>query len=187
MSEVIKLRKGLNIKLKGRAEKALENLPVPATVALKPTDFHGLTPKLSVKPGHEVKAGEPLFYDKYHPEVLFTAPLGGTVASVNRGERRKILEVVVDVDPEAESVEFRKADPKDLPAAEVREQLLKSGLWPFIKQRPYGLTAVPGDKPRAIFISAFDTAPLAPDAAFVAENEMDTFQTGIDALTRLTD
>jgi Na+-transporting NADH:ubiquinone oxidoreductase subunit A len=87
MSEVIKLRKGLDIKLKGSAELVLETLPVPTTVALKPTDFKGLTPKLSVKPGAEVKAGDALFYDKYHPEVLFTAPLGGKVASVNWGER----------------------------------------------------------------------------------------------------
>ncbi len=77
MSEVIKLRKGLNIKLKGSAEKALEKLPTPATVALKPTDFPGLTPKLSVKVYAEVKAGDALFYDKYHPEILYTAPLGG--------------------------------------------------------------------------------------------------------------
>src|SRR6056297_3228548 len=158
MSEVIKLRKGLNIKLKGRAEKALENLPVPATVALKPTDFHGLTPKLSVKPGHKVKAGDALFYDKYHPEILFTAPLGGEVRSVNRGERRKILEVVVEVDKDVGEVAFKKADPKKLSADEIKEELLKSGLWPFIRQRPYGIIPSPDNKPRAIFVSAFDTA-----------------------------
>ena len=90
MPEVIKLRKGLNIKLKGKAEKKLEKLPVPTTVALKPTDFPGLTPKLSVKVNHEVKAGDPLFYDKYHPEIVFTAPLGGKVISIKSTDEKLI-------------------------------------------------------------------------------------------------
>ena len=187
MSEVIKLRKGLNIKLKGSAEKKLGNLPVPATIALKPTDFHGLTPKLSVKAGHEVKTGEPLFYDKYHPEILFTAPMGGKVVSVNRGERRKILEVVIQPDENKEATDFGKSDPSSMSNEEVREKLLKSGLWPFIKQRPYGIIASPKDKPNAIFISTFDTAPLAPDYNYVLKDQMDTFQTGINALAKLTD
>ena len=187
MSEVIKLRKGLNIKLKGSAEKALEKLSVPTTVALKPTDFPGLTPKLSVKVDAEVKAGDALFYDKYHPEILFTAPLGGKVVSINRGERRKILEVVISTDEEIGSAEFKKADPSGLSAQEVKKQILKSGLWPFIKRRPYGILANPEEKPKAIYISTFDTAPLAPDYNFVIEGQMDTFQTGVNALAKLTD
>ncbi|MCG6186461.1 Na(+)-translocating NADH-quinone reductase subunit A [Maribellus maritimus] len=187
MSEVIKLRKGLNIKLKGSAEKVLETLPVPATVALKPTDFPGLTPKLSVKADNEVKAGDALFYDKYHPEVVFTSPVGGKVVSINRGERRKILEIVIETNENAGSVEFKKTDPNSLSGDEIKEQLLKSGLWPFIKRRPYGIVASPDDKPLAIFISTFDTAPLAPDYNFVLDGQMDTFQTGINALKKLTD
>ncbi len=187
MSEVIRLKKGLNIKLKGSAEKALEKLPIPATVALKPTDFQGLTPKLSVKAGAEVKAGDALFYDKYHPEVVFTAPYGGTVSSINRGERRKILEVVVETSKDAGSVSFTKADPASLSGDEVKEQILKSGLWPFIKKRPYGIIASPEEKPLAIYISTFDTAPLAPDYNFVLDGQMDTFQTGINALAKLTE
>ncbi len=186
MSEVIKLRKGLDIKLKGSAEKKLETLSAPSHIALKPTDFKGLTPKLSVKPGHEVKAGDALFYDKYHPEVLFTTPLGGKVTSVNRGERRKILEVVVEVDENAGAVEFTRADPTSLTADEIKDQLLKSGLWAFIKQRPYGVIASPEDKPRAVFISTFNTAPLAPDVSFMMDGENKTFQTGIDALAKLS-
>ncbi len=187
MSEVIKLRKGLNIKLKGSAEKVLETLPVPATIALKPTDFPGLTPKLSVKADHEVKAGDALFYDKYHPEIVFTAPVGGKVVSINRGERRKILEVVIETNANAGTVEFKKAVPETLGGDEIKEYLLKSGLWPFIKRRPYGIIASPDEKPQAIFISTFDTAPLAPDYNFVMENQMGTFQTGINALKKLTD
>ncbi len=187
MSEVIKLRKGLNIKLKGSANKELETLPVPSTVALKPTDFPGLTPKLLVKADTAIKAGDAMFYDKYHPEVLFTAPYGGKVVSVNRGERRKILEIVIETDEKAGSVEFTKADPTSLSEGEIKEQLLKSGLWTFIKRRPYGVIASPNEKPGSIYISTFDTAPLAPDYSFVIEGEMDTFQTGINALAKLTD
>ncbi|WP_297090147.1 Na(+)-translocating NADH-quinone reductase subunit A [uncultured Draconibacterium sp.] len=187
MSEVIKLRKGLNIKLKGSAEKALEKLPTPATVALKPTNFPGLTPKLSVKVDAEVKAGEALFYDKYHPEIVFTAPIGGKVVSINRGERRRILEVVIATDKNAGSAEFKKAAPSALSAEEVKEQILKSGLWPFIKKRPYGIIANPEEKPKAIYISTFDTAPMAPDYDFVLQDQMDTFQTGVDVLAKLTE
>jgi len=186
MPEVIKLRKGLDIKLKGSAEKVLETLPVPEKVALKPTDFQGLTPKLSVKPGAKVKAGDPLFYDKYHPEIVFTAPLGGKVASVNRGERRRILEVVVETNQDAELARFTKADPNSLSEVEVKDRLLKSGLWPFIKRRPYGIIASPDEKPGAIYISTFDTAPVAPDYEFILESQLQTFQTGIDALAQLT-
>ena len=187
MSEVIKLRKGLTIKLKGSAIKELVELPVPATVALKPTDFPGLTPKLSVKVDAEVKAGDALFYDKYHPEIVFTAPYGGKVISINRGERRKILEIVVETEKSAGSAEFTKADPKSLSADKIKEQLLKSGLWPFIKRRPYGTIASPEEKPKAIYISTFDTAPLAPDYSFVLEGQMESFQTGINALAQLTE
>ena len=187
MSEVIRFKKGLNIKLKGSAEKVLEKLPAPATVALKPTDFPGLTPKLSVKADAEVKAGDALFYDKYHPEIVFTAPLGGKVVSINRGERRKILEVVIETSKDAGAVSFKKADPGSLTGEEVKEQILKSGLWPFIKKRPYGVIASPAEKPLAIYISTFDTAPLAPDYNFVLNGQMATFQTGVNALAKLTE
>jgi len=187
MSEAIKLRKGLDIKLKGSAIKELETLSVSTTVALKPTDFPGLTPKLKVKAEAIVKAGDALFYDKYHPEIVFTAPLGGKVISVNRGERRKVLEVVIEADETVGSVAFTKADPNSLSEDEIKEQLLKSGLWPFIKRRPYGIIASPDEKPNSIFISTFDTAPLAPDYNFIVEGQMETFQTGINALAKLTD
>ncbi|MGE0019693.1 MAG: Na(+)-translocating NADH-quinone reductase subunit A [Draconibacterium sp.] len=187
MSETIKLRKGLNIKLQGGAKPEVETLPLPLKVALKPTDFQGLTPKLKVKADDLVKAGDALFFDKYHPEIQYTAPVGGKVVSVNRGERRKVLEIVIETDAKAGSVEFKKADPKTLSGDEVKELLLQSGMWPFIKRRPYGVIASPAEKPLSIYISTFDTAPLAPDYSYVMKDQMGTFQTGIDALTRLTD
>ncbi len=187
MSTTIKLRKGLNIKLKGKAENILTEAPVAKTVAIKPPDFHGLNPKLLVKPGHGVKAGTPLFFDKYKPEVLFTSPVSGTVAAINRGERRKILEVVVEAGDTMEYETFRKESPENLSRDTIKKELLKSGLWPFIIQRPYGIIANPSDTPKAIFISGFDTAPLAPDYDFLLSFQKSLFQKGIDALAKLTD
>ena len=186
MSKHFKLKRGLDIRLKGTAETVIEDAPAAKTVALKPTDFPGLTPKLKVKAEMQVKAGDALFFDKYNPEILFTSPVSGTVKAVNRGERRKILEIIVEADHKNESLDFIKADALSLSREEIREQLLKSGLWPFIKQRPYGVPARPTDVPANIFISGFDSAPLAPDYELVFENERSALQGGINALTRLT-
>jgi Na+-transporting NADH:ubiquinone oxidoreductase subunit A len=187
MSNVIKLKRGLDIQLKGRAEQILEQMDRPDTFAIKPTDFHGLTPKLAAKEGDKVKAGSPLFFDKYQPDVKYVSPVSGEVVAINRGERRKILEVVVKADGENQSEEFRKANPADLSRDEVREELLRSGLWPTIRKRPYGIVAQPDENPRDIFISCFDSAPLAPDYDYVLSGEESAWQTGLDALSKLTD
>lgn len=186
MSKHFKLKRGLDIRLKGVAETVLEHAPTPTTVALKPTDFPGLTPKLSVKADAQVKAGDALFFDKYNPEILFTSPISGTVKAVNRGERRKILEVVIEADGKNEFESFTKADPLQLSPEQIKGQLLTSGLWPFFKQRPYGTLAKPSDQPKNIFISGFDSAPLAPDYEFIFKNDVAAIQTGINALTKLT-
>ncbi|WP_372773556.1 Na(+)-translocating NADH-quinone reductase subunit A [Mangrovibacterium sp.] len=187
MSKHFKLKRGLDIRLKGAAEAILENAPAPATVALKPIDFPGLTPKLSVKADAQVKAGDALFFDKYNPEILFTSPVSGTVKAVVRGERRKILEVVVEADAKNEFATFTKADPLKLSREEITGQLLNSGLWPFFKQRPYGILAKPSDQPKNIFISGFDSSPLAPDYEFIFKNDLSSIQTGINALSKLTE
>lgn len=186
MSKTIKLRKGFNIRLKGKAGAVLEEVSASEIYALKPTDFPGLTPRLSVKQGDEVKCGEPLFYDKYHPEVVFVSPVGGIVETVNRGERRRILEVLVRVSAEVGEVDFGKTDPLQAGAEEVKEKILQAGLWPFIRRRPYGTIARTSEVPKSIFISCFDTAPLAPDYDFVLAGREADFQAGVDALTRLT-
>jgi Na+-transporting NADH:ubiquinone oxidoreductase subunit A len=187
MLKVINLKRGLNIRLKGDAEKVLGTSTEADKVALKPTDFPGLSPKILVKAGQEVKAGEPIFFDKYNPEILFTSPTSGEVLAINRGERRKVLEIVIKADGKNESIEFTKADPQKLTCEEIREQLKKSGLWPFLKQRPYGIVARPESNPLHIFISGFDSAPLAPDYEFVLKGQTSVFQTGINALSKLTD
>lgn len=187
MSKVINLKRGLNIRLKGDAEKVLGTSIEADKVALKPTDFPGLTPKILVKPGQEVKAGEPVFFDKYNPEILFTAPTSGEVLSVNRGERRKVLEIVIKANGKNESLEFRKADPSKLSREEIKDQLKNSGMWAFLKQRPYGTVAKINGNPLHIFISGFDSAPLAPDYEFILKDQTSAFQTGVNALAKLTD
>ena len=187
MSKVIKLKKGLDIKLKGEAENLVKNIERCDSYAVKPTDFRLLTPKLAVKAGDQVKAGDVLFIDKYRPEVKFTSPVSGTVETVNRGERRKLLEVVVKADAEIQYKDFGAADVNKLSRDEIIEKLLDSGVWPMIKQRPYDIVASPADEPRDIFVSAFYSAPLAPNFDFVVKGQEVDFQTGLDALAKLTD
>lgn len=187
MSKVIKIKKGLDINLSGVAEKKLTELSASKSYAVKPTDFPGLTPKVVAKPGTEVKAGSPLFYDKYFPEIVFTSPVSGKVSAINRGERRKLLEFVIEADGKNDFEKFKAAKPKDLSKEEIKENLLKSGCWPFIRQRPFAVIANKDVVPRDIFITTFDSAPLAADIDFIIKEEFDTFQTGIDALKKLTD
>ena len=187
MPNVINLKKGLNIALAGKAEKVLVSPGLPKTFAVKPTDFHGIRPKMLVRPDDKVKAGSPLFFDKYNPDVLFTAPVSGRVVAVNRGERRKILEIVIKAGDEMEYHEFDKADPQSLSRDDIVRLLLKSGLWPLLRQRPYGIIPRTDDRPRSVFISCFDTAPLAPDYDFIMKGTEGDFQTGINVLKRLTE
>lgn len=186
MSKVIKIRRGLDIPLRGKAENILVKNEMAETYAVKPTDFPGLTPKLNVQVGDRVLAGSPLFHDKYRPDVLFASPVSGEVVEVRRGERRVILEVVVKADASIEYAQFETASPNDLSREQVIQKLLSSGNWPSIKQRPFGIVANPTDVPKAIFISCFDTSPLAPYLDFAAQGEEEAFQAGIDALRKLT-
>ena len=163
MSKVIKLKKGLDIKLNGEAEKVVQPAGKITSCALKPTDFRAMTPKLAVKVGDEVKAGDVLFIDKTHPEIKFTTPVSGTIEAINRGERRKLLEVVVKADAEIRYRDFGKTEVSKLNRDEIIDRLLESGVWPLIKQRPYDIIADPMSTPKAVFVSAFDSAPLAPD------------------------
>lgn len=185
MSKVIKLKKGLDIKLKGEAEKVVTPAGKITRCALKPTDFRALTPRLAVKAGDEVKAGDVLFTDKAHPEIKFTAPVSGTIETVNRGERRKLLEVVVKADAETLYQDFGQADVNKLSRDEAISKLLDSGVWPVIRQRPYDIIADPQTTPKAIFVSGFDSAPLAPDYDFVLNGQEKDLQTGFDCLKLL--
>jgi Na+-transporting NADH:ubiquinone oxidoreductase subunit A len=187
MSKVIKIKKGLNISMLGTAEKIIKKADQAEFYAVKPTDFIGIRPKLVVKVGDKVKAGSPIFYDKFQPEVQFTAPVSGEIVEINRGERRVILEIVIKADATIEYEDFQVENPKDLSREQIVEVLQKSGLWPSIRQRPYSTIANPEDNPKAIFISAFDSAPLAPDMDYITKDCVSCFQNGINVLSKLTD
>jgi len=186
MSKSINLKKGFDIRIKGAAEKRLSGMADTSHFGVKPVDFPGLTPKLNVKPGDEVKAGSPLFHDKLRPEILFASPVSGTVLTVERGDRRKMLEVVVERRGN-EYLDFGKADPSLLSGDQVKEKIMSSGLWPVIRQRPYHIIANPSGVPKSIFVSGFDTSPLAPDTGFIMNNtDGNLLKTGFRALSKLT-
>ncbi len=186
MSQPIKIKKGLNIPLQGEAEKILNSAPRSAKYSVCPPDFHGLTPKMLVKEGEKVKAGTPLFFDKYNEKIIFTSPVSGTFSDLVRGEKRRILRIAIDADPIDEYEDLGAADPANLSREQIIEKLLASGLWPSIRQRPYSVIANPADKPKAVFISAFDSAPLAPDLDFIVNGQENEFQTGLNAIAKLT-
>jgi Na+-transporting NADH:ubiquinone oxidoreductase subunit A len=185
MARVIKIRRGLDIHLSGSAEKIYNVVEKSSTYAVKPPDFPGIVPKLAVHPGDTVMAGSVLFFDKLLPEIKFCSPVSGTVKVIDRGERRRILEVVIQTGPDMQYVDFKPARPSELNRDEIIKKLLDSGLWPMIRQRPYAIIARPGKLPRDIFISGFDTAPLAPDMDLVVKGNSEDFQAGIDALAKL--
>ena len=156
MSKDIRLKKGLNIQLHGEADKVYANITQSETFVVRPTDFHGVTPKLTVKEGDCVNAGSVLFFDKYNERVKFTSPVSGEVVAINRGAKRRILEVVLKADAELKYESFDIGSASDLNREQIIETLLSSGSWPFIRQKPFDIIANPDDKPKAIFISTFN-------------------------------
>ncbi len=184
MTKVYRIKQGLDIKLKGKAETLVkQEYAQPSLYALKPSDFPGLTPKLSVKEGEAVKAGMTLFYDKYNPEVKFVSPVSGVVKEVKRGERRRILEVIVSKNEGKTEFETFDAN-ENASVEEIKKVMLQAGIFPAIKQRPYDIVANPTDTPKAIFVSAFDTAPLAVDYDFIIDRNLEAFHTGLRVLSK---
>jgi len=185
MSTVHKIKKGLDIKLIGEAEKTIVDLNAKR-FAIKPPDFIGCFPKMLVAEGDTVKAGSPLFFDKYRDNIQVTSPVSGKVSGIIRGAKRKLLQIVIESDDKHESVDLGKVDLKKATKESLTELLLKSGVWPMIRQRPYSVVADPADDPKAIFVSAFDTAPLAPDFDLIVHGQDEAFQAGLDVLAKLT-
>lgn len=174
----IRLKRGLDIPFEGKAAATLGSVRRPEVFHIVPDHFAGITPKLMVKEGDSVKAGTPLFHDKAFEQMLFTSPVSGTVTAIVRGERRKVLSIDIQADTQIEYEVFDKtAEPKTL--------LLQSGLWPLIKQRPYDCIAMPSKQPKAIFISSFDSAPLAPDYEWVLRGQLASLQAAVSALATL--
>ena len=190
MGKLIRLKKGFDINLLGKASLKLEQNVQSDTFAIKPTDFHGIyLPKVVVSEGDLVKAGSPLFHDKRNENFMFTAPVSGEVVEIKRGEKRKLLEVKILADRSVEYLPFTKysvSEIANLSRQEAQTQMLKSGVWVNIVQRPFGIVADPAETPKSIFISGFDSHPLAPDYNFLFKGQEQYFQVGIDVLKKFT-
>ena len=182
---LIKLSKGLDIHLQGKAEEKKIQLKSNGRYALVPDDFEGVTPKVVVKEGDKVKAGDALFVNKQYPEVKFASPVSGTVREVVRGERRKVLCIKVDADAQQEFKNFGKKDPDSYVDDQVINFLLEAGLFGYINQLPYAVSTNPSVKPRAIFVSALRDKPLAADFEYEVKGQEKDFQTGLTALSKI--
>ena len=185
MPDTITIRKGLDIPIDGVAELRLTDARSITTYAVKPTDFVGLMPRLMVEEGDNVQAGDALFVDKHDERIRFTSPVDGCVKSIVRGEKRKLMEVIVEADGKSSPVQSVIDIPKT--AEEIKAALLQCGLWTMLRQRPFGTIANPDDKPKAVFVSAFDSAPLAPDYDFMLQGREAFFAKGLEALGKLTE
>lgn len=185
MANVVKLRKGLDINLKGKAPEKKRQIKRSGEIALNPASFVGVTPKVIVREGDCVKAGDALFVNKQYPDVRFASPVSGTVAAVVRGERRKVLCVKVKADAEQKYVNFGKKDLSNLDGDTIKAALLEAGLFGYINQLPYAVSASPDVQPRAIFVSALRDMPLAADFEYELKGNERDFQTGLTALSKI--
>jgi Na+-transporting NADH:ubiquinone oxidoreductase subunit A len=186
MSKTISLKKGLDIRLVGDAEKNISDSPRSQYYAIRPTDFHGLTPKMVLRIGDTVKAGTIIFHDKYNESICFASPVSGKIADIVRGEKRRVLTILIEADSIDSFEQKQTIDPTVSSSTDVKNLLLQSGCWPMIKQRPFDIIADPNYEPKAIYVSTFDTAPLAPDYNYILQGKKDDFQKGIDILRLLT-
>lgn len=186
MSNDIRIKKGLDIKLVGKAEEVTEKALESKTFVLKPVDFHSITPKLVVKVGTAIKAGEPIFYSKAEEAIKFVSPVSGEVVDIIRGERRKVLAIKIKANNHQEYTEHSIKNPNSMNAEEVKAHLLSSGCWPFIKQRPYDVIANPNKAPKAIFVSAYASAPLAASCNYILSDKQKELQAAVTALSKLT-
>ena len=185
MEPLYKIKKGLDIMLEGAAEQQLAVCPLAETYAVKPADFNGIVPKLAVKEGCSVKAGDPLFVDKATEKIAVVSPVSGTVKAIERGERRKLLRICIESDGKQDYKSFNAPDLEKASGEEVHALMLEAGMAAFLRQRPYDVIADPEQKPKSIFVSAFSTMPLAADFSFVAKGREGDFKTGIAALSRI--
>ncbi len=186
MSQDIRIKKGLDLNLKGGAERVISEVSRSQIYSINPFDFHTVIPKLAVKEGAQVKAGEEVFYSKSHPEIKFVSPVSGKIVEIKRGEKRVILQISIQADAQDDFISHSVSEVSKLSSDEVKAILLKSGAWPFVKQRPYDVIANPTESPKSIFVSTYASAPLAADFDYLLENKLEAFQVGLNALKKLT-
>lgn len=188
MAKTIKLKKGYDINIAGRANESVVTKFKARTHAIQPTDFIGLSPipKVTVQIGDEVKAGDVLFFDKKQPSIKYTAPVSGEIIEITRGAKRAIVGITILADSENKYKELPKVRISSASKEEITNHLLNTGCWPFLRQRPFNILANPSETPKAIFISGFDTTPLGPNYDFVLKGQEQHFQTGVEVLGKLT-
>jgi Na+-transporting NADH:ubiquinone oxidoreductase subunit A len=186
MQKTIKIKRGLDIRLEGEADRVLVSPEFVDTYLINPSDFHGVNPRLVVKEGDEVKAGSSIFTNKSNEKIAVTSPVSGEVVEIIRGEKRKLLGIKILADKENSFLPFNAPSVASASRDEIIQLLLESGAWTYVKQRPFDVIANPNQTPRAIFISAFDSSPLAPDYDYLIQGSEAEFQTGLDALAKLT-
>ena len=187
MSNDIQVKNGLSINLKGAPENIVKKAPFPKTVSINPSDFHLITPKMVVKVGEKVSAGDVVFFSKKNPEIKFCSPVSGQILDIVRGAKRRILEILINCDEKQIAISHKISDFNKFSKNQILETLLNSGCWPFIKQRPYDIIADPTDSPKSIFISTLNTAPISADFEIVLNEQKKEFITGITALKKLTE
>ena len=186
MSKNIKIKKGLTINLKGEAEKVLSSAPRSRTFAIRPSDFHLITPKMVVKEGGKVQAGDIIFFSKSNEAVKFVSPVSGTLTKIERGAKRVITEIIIEADPQDTFKDFGILSPDAASAQAIKARLLEAGCWPFILQRPYAVIADTEQEPRDVFVSAYSTAPLTNDVDFSLKGKEKELQAAVTALSKLT-
>jgi Na+-transporting NADH:ubiquinone oxidoreductase subunit A len=187
MSKDIKIKKGLNIRLQGEAEKTLSKAPRSRTFVIKPSDFHLITPKMVVKEGAKLNAGDVIFYSKTNEQLKFVSPVSGTLKTIERGAKRVIKSITIDGDQSDTYKDHGRLDPNSEDGEAIKSFLLESGCWPFIKQRPYDIIANPDKKPKAIFVSGYSTAPLGAELDFTLQGKDNELQAALTALNKLTE
>ena len=187
MSNTISIRKGLDIRLVGEATKEIREVSVTGIVAVSPLDFHGLIPKMVVKEGDTVSVGDILFFDKKKESIKFVSPVSGTVQQIVRGEKRRITNILIATDSKQTAKKFDLKKISEYSSEEIKNLLLEAGFWSSMKQRPLDIIADPDNEAKGLFVSSFDSAPLAPDYDFVLNEDMEALQAGFDALNILMD
>ena len=187
MSNDIKIKNGLTIKLKGAAENILKKAALPESVSLNPSDFHLIIPKMALKVGEKVSQGSMLcFSQKKDERIKFCSPVDGTIRDIVRGAKRKIIEIIIDVEKNQNLISPNPQVFADLNTDQIKTILLESGCWPFVKQRPYDVIANPSDNPKSIFISGFNSAPISADLQIILDDQKEEFKEGINVLSKLT-
>jgi Na+-transporting NADH:ubiquinone oxidoreductase subunit A len=190
MASTFKLKKGFDINLAGRAANTVSDSVQPETFAIKPSNFLGMTrPKVIVSEGDVVKAGTPILFDKRQEQVMYVAPVSGEIVSIKRGAKRHLEQIVILADKQIDHEQFKRytvSELTGLSADDAKAQMLQAGVWPNLIQRPFGTIANPADAPKSIFVSAFDTHPLAPDYGVLFNGAEKYFQAGVDVLNKLT-